>query len=112
MRLSTTKKKGALITSEPPLPDEEAPPLPDESTPKDDGWSYHWDYNAGAYFFENRFTGQKQWNNPRVPDGIENAYNGSYDRFAKYLYLSFLFFLSLISLFPQIYHQERSFADN
>lgn len=55
----------------PPLPDEPAPggpPLPSEPVPAaaDDGWDCQWDANSQAWFFHNRFTGQTQWDNPRV----------------------------------------------
>ncbi|KAI9662574.1 MAG: hypothetical protein M1821_008741 [Bathelium mastoideum] len=43
------------------------PPLPDEAPP-DDGWEAHWDANAQAYYFFNRFSGVTTWDNPRVPD--------------------------------------------
>lgn len=55
----------------PPLPNEPAPdgpPLPNEPapTPGDDGWDCQWDSTSQAWFFHNRFTGQSQWDNPRV----------------------------------------------
>lgn len=56
--------------SEPPLPGEalpSGPPLPKEPTPgADDGWDCAWDANNQAWYFTNRFTGQTQWDNPRV----------------------------------------------
>ncbi|KAK8238997.1 hypothetical protein HDK77DRAFT_283249 [Phyllosticta capitalensis] len=58
-------------TTTPPLPaDEVPPPLPNEEppAPEDDGWDAHWDTNAAAYYFHNRYTGVTQWENPRVPD--------------------------------------------
>jgi hypothetical protein len=75
-----------------PLPYEEAP-LPQEAPPEDDGWDYKWDATSGAYYFVNRFTGQSQWENPRVP--AVNATNyASYERFANCLSL---FVVALIS---------------
>ncbi|MCJ1409429.1 hypothetical protein MMC19_003510 [Ptychographa xylographoides] len=73
-------------SAEPPLPEEEVPPLPDEAPPTasgDDGWAPIWDEKAQAFYFYNRFSGNSQWTNPRVPDvpaqpappGV-----GSYDR--------------------------------
>jgi hypothetical protein len=79
----------------PPLPDEAAPPLPEEApplpeeapplpegappttAPEDDGWDFHWDDTYQNYYFYNRFTGARQWENPRVPEtsaapGTEN----------------------------------------
>ncbi|CEI38686.1 hypothetical protein FVEN_g4765 [Fusarium venenatum] len=55
----------------PPLPSEplpSGPPLPAEPAPQqeDDGWDCQWDPNTQAWFFVNRFTGQSQWDNPRV----------------------------------------------
>ncbi|KAG9257222.1 uncharacterized protein F5Z01DRAFT_459223 [Emericellopsis atlantica] len=57
----------------PPLPSEpvpDGPPLPNEPTPQpkqeDDGWDFQWDPSSSSYFFYNRFTGQSQWENPRV----------------------------------------------
>ena len=55
---STTKN----VTSNPT-----APPLPKEPVPDDDGWSAQWDATHQAWYFHNRFTGQTQWDNPRVP---------------------------------------------
>ncbi|RDA84919.1 hypothetical protein CP532_5168 [Ophiocordyceps camponoti-leonardi (nom. inval.)] len=55
------------------MPDEAAadgpPPLPDEPIPQqaDDGWTYEWDNVAQNWYFSNRFTGVRQWENPRVP---------------------------------------------
>lgn len=62
----------------PPLPSEpvpDGPPLPKEAPPpaEDDGWDFQWDPNTNAYFFYNRFTGQSQWENPRLPTGATAA---------------------------------------
>lgn len=61
----------------PPLPNEAVPggpPLPKEPIPsssaaaaEDDGWDCQWDPASQAWFFYNRFTGNTQWDNPRVP---------------------------------------------
>lgn len=52
---------------------EDAPPLPEESVPagpppaqQDDGWDCQWDSTSQNWFFYNRFTGQSQWDNPRI----------------------------------------------
>ena len=46
-----------------------APPLPSEPAPEqDDGWECQWDQNTHAWFFYNRITGKRQWDNPRVPE--------------------------------------------
>lgn len=66
-------------TSAPPLPEEVPPPLPDEVRPgpaEDDGWEPVWDANSNAYYFYNRFTGQSQWENPRVPDAAAPSAGG------------------------------------
>jgi hypothetical protein len=57
----------------PPLPAEPlpaGPPLPNEPAPgqADDGWDCQWDPQSQGWFFYNRFTGQSQWDNPRVPN--------------------------------------------
>jgi len=67
----------------PPLPNEPlpetttngAPPLPNEPvpTPEDDGWDYRWDHNLQNYIFFNRFTGQEQLENPRVPSAADTS---------------------------------------
>ena len=76
------EEEGEIEDSAPPLPDEAPPPLPsgeappplpDEAPPvgaeRDDGWAPVWDDNAQGFYFYNRFTGQSQWENPRVPEG-------------------------------------------
>ena len=67
----------------PPLPDE-APPLPEEAPPEDDGWYHDWEPAANRWVFINRYTGKRQWENPRVPEANAVGY-GSYDRFAPRL---------------------------
>lgn len=65
----------------PPLPSEpvpDGPPLPQEPLPgteqdQDDGWDCQWDASSQAWFFYNRFTGKRQWDNPRVPDATAAA---------------------------------------
>lgn len=89
---STQRKRSAsderlegASAGDPPLPyDEEPPPLPEEAPPEDDGWTYQWDDNAGAYYFYNRLTGKSQWENPRISEAAPTSY-GSYDRFANNL---------------------------
>ncbi|KAF2789780.1 hypothetical protein K505DRAFT_252562 [Melanomma pulvis-pyrius CBS 109.77] len=56
----------------------DAPPLPDEALPEDDGWSHGWDMAAQAWYFFNRFTGKRQWENPRVSEADATGY-GTYD---------------------------------
>jgi hypothetical protein len=65
----------------PPLPYED-PPLPEEAPPHDDGWTYEED-PSGHYIYVNRFTGVRQWQNPRVPETTYYNY-ASYARFAIY----------------------------
>lgn len=67
------EEEGEVSPSDPPLPKGPAPggpPLPSEPAPQpeDDGWDCQWDATTQAWFFHNRFTGQSQWDNPRVPD--------------------------------------------
>ncbi|PKS10203.1 hypothetical protein jhhlp_001953 [Lomentospora prolificans] len=72
-----SREQGEISESDaPPLPNEplpetvsDAPPLPSEPVPtaEDDGWDYRWDPNIQNYIFFNRFTGQEQLENPRVP---------------------------------------------
>lgn len=70
----------------PPLPEEDLPPLLAKAPPaaaEDDGWAPVWDDNAQAYYFYNRFTGQSQWTNPRVPEAQDTAPGvGNHDRIA------------------------------
>lgn len=66
------REEGEVDPSAPPLPKEptpQGPPLPAEPVPvpADDGWDCQWDPLTQAWFFHNRFTGQSQWDNPRVP---------------------------------------------
>ncbi|CAI6296534.1 unnamed protein product [Periconia digitata] len=72
-------------TSGPALPyDDEHPPLPAEAPPNDDdgdGWEYQYDDVSGQYSFYNKFTGQHQWENPRVAKATPNY--GSYDRYVN-----------------------------
>ncbi|KOS18575.1 WW domain-containing protein [Escovopsis weberi] len=65
-----------------PVPGRNCPPLPNEAVPfaGDDGWDCQWDANTQAWFFYNRFTGQTQWENPRVPStaaGLTGALAGA-----------------------------------
>jgi hypothetical protein len=63
------RAENAEDADEPPLPDEEIPPLPQEPLPQeDDGWQPVWDATYQAFYFYNRFTGLRQWENPRVPE--------------------------------------------
>lgn len=54
------------VPSGPPLPKEPAPSAASAATDDDDGWDCAWDANNQAWYFTNRFTGQTQWDNPRV----------------------------------------------
>ena len=64
----------------------DAPPLPDEALPEDDGWYHQWEPAAGRWIFINRYTGKRQWENPRVPEADAAVYgHGHYDRFAPRL---------------------------
>ena len=78
------QKKYGQQDKGPPLPEEDVPPLPAEAPPaaaQDDGWAPGWDDNAQAYYFYNRFTGNSQWSNPRVPEAHETAPGvGNHDR--------------------------------
>lgn len=65
-------EEGEVDSSAPPLPKEptpNGPPLPAGPVPEpeDDGWDCQWDPATQAWFFHNRYTGQTQWDNPRVP---------------------------------------------
>jgi hypothetical protein len=66
----------------PPLPYED-PPLPEEALPHDDGWVAMQYESTGYWYYQNRFTGITQWENPRVPETTPYNY-ASYARFAIY----------------------------
>ncbi|KAF2703458.1 hypothetical protein K504DRAFT_463521 [Pleomassaria siparia CBS 279.74] len=59
----------------------DAPPLPEEAPPEDDGWYHDWDTTAGRWIFINRYTGRRQWDNPRVPEA--NALDYGHDSYAS-----------------------------
>jgi len=63
------EKNGSASPSQSEREDGELPPapLPTEPIPEDDGWDYDTTPDGLVYFF-NRFTGVRQWENPRVPE--------------------------------------------
>lgn len=77
------REQGEISDSDaPPLPNEplpatvgEDPPLPNEPAPpvEDDGWDYRWEPSVQNYIFFNRFTGQEQLENPRIPGAVTAA---------------------------------------
>lgn len=85
----------------------DAPPLPDEALPEDDGWMHEWDMAAQTWFFINKFTGKKQWENPRVPEANATGY-GTYDRFAPRSEMVFLLTSQTDRSPSQLCKQHRS----
>ena len=83
MYSSSRSRTTSTQPQNPPLPSEAPPPLPNEAPPgtitqqQDDGWEPLWDESAQAYYFYNRFTGQTQWENPRVPDPSQTTVSGA-----------------------------------